>query len=258
MSMQLVDHGGAMDHGTLLWIGDRDADAFSDAYDFCESHVSQLAYRVDLNTALLRPASAVRTILCCRDNDSAESIELFQTLCRLHADAKAFLLLGPLCAGARPAPSDLFDVPTITWHQWESFLPGYLRRCGWANQPSAAPESIAVVASSYANASALLSIASSGRASAVWCRPDQLATLRHFDEVWWDDSATQGESWEDLMNRLADPDCQHVWISGNVTPKTKFAARGAGVDLVIAKPGDFTLLIDRVAGGSGIQQRRAA
>ncbi|MCS7469032.1 hypothetical protein NZK35_20460 [Stieleria sp. ICT_E10.1] len=258
MSMHLVDHGGVTDHGTLLWIGDRDSNAYCDAYDFCESHVSQLAYRADLKSALLRPASAVRTILCCRDNDSAESIELFRTLCRLHGDAKAVLLLGPLCAGARPSPADLFDVPTIHWHQWESFLPGYLRRCGWANPPSAAPQSIAVVASSYANASALLSIASSGPASAIWCRPDQLATLHRFDEIWWDDSATQGQPWDRLMDRLVDPPREHVWVSGNITPKAKSAAMEAGVDLVIAKPGDFSLLIDRASGASGLTQRRAA
>ena len=258
MSIQIIDHEGAIEHGTLLWIGDRESSAYQDAYEFCESHVSQLAYRQDLKSALLRPATSVRTIVCCRDNDSAESIELFQMLCRLHADAKAILLLGPLCAGSRPSPGAVFDVPTISWNQWESFLPAYLRRCGWANQPTLRPQSIAVVASSYANASALLTIASSHRSTTVWCRPSQLSRLRNFDEVWWDDSATEGASWKDLMSRLVEPPLESVWISGNVTPNSKRAAIDAGVNLVIAKPGDFSLLIDRLAGAQANHRRRAA
>lgn len=258
MSMQFVDHGSGTESGTFLWVGDRDSDAFCDAYDFCESHVSQLAYRKDLTAALGRAASAVRTILYCRENDSSESLEQFQRLCRQHADAKAILLLGPLCAGSRPSPGELFVVPTIAWHEWESFLPAYLRRCGWANEPVERASSIAVVASSYANASALLTIASSGKASALWCRPDQLASLRRFDEIWWDDSATEGHSWDELQGHLRHEPRESVWISSNVTPRSKAAAIDAGVSLVIAKPGDFSLLIRRVAGEGGFQQRRAA
>lgn len=258
MSLQLLDCEGVLDHGTLLWVGDRDEPAFREAYDFCEAHVAQLAYRRDLNSALHRPSTSVRTILCCRNNDSAESREWFHMLCRLHRDAKAFLLLGPLCAGARPSPSDLFGVPTIAWHQWESVLPGYLRRCGWANRPAERPESIAVVASSSANASALLSIASCGDATSLWCRPDQRSRLRNFDQVWWDDSATLGRSWTELMSQLCESPKQHVWISSDVTPRSKQAALAAGCELVIAKPGDFSLLIDRAAGANLHRSRRAA
>lgn len=258
LSMQLSDHDGAIGYGTLLWIGDRDSVVYCDAYDFCETQVSQLAYRPDLRAAIERPATAVRTILCCRDNDSAKSIDLFQTICRLHADAKAFLLLGPLCAGSRPSPSDLFDVPAIRWHEWQSLLPAYLRRCGWANQPAERPSSIAVIASSYSNASALLAIASSGQAPAVWCRPDQLATLCQFDEIWWDDSSTHGKTWDVLFSRLRTPATKNVWISNDVTPRSKRSAIDAGVNLVIAKPGDFSLLIDRVANQNADHERRAA
>ncbi|MCA9140844.1 MAG: hypothetical protein KDB00_28935 [Planctomycetales bacterium] len=258
MSMQICDHESAVDHGTLLWIGDRDASAYYHAYDFCETQVSQLAYRRDLKTALQRPATSVRTILCCRDNDSAESVQLFQELCRRHPDAKPLLLLGPLCAGSRPSPGDLFGVPTINWHDWESFLPGYLRRCGWANQPVERPHSIAVVASNSANASALLSIASSGQASAVSCRPDQISSLRNFDEIWWDDSATKGRSWSDLLGQVREPARENVWISNDVTPRSRRLAIEAGISLVIAKPGDYSLLINRVVGSGTHEQRRAA
>ena len=258
MSMQFSDHENAVDHGTLVWIGDRDSSSYRDAYRFCDAHVSQLAHRPDLQAAITRPSTAVRTILCCRDNDSSESIDLFGDVCRLHGDAKAILLLGPLCAGSRPSPSDLFDVPSINWHEWESFLPRYLRRCGWAKQPSQRPQSIAIVASSYSNASALMTIASSGLASATWCRPDQLASLRHFEEIWWDDSSTTGRGWDHLMGRLREPSRTNVWVSGNVTPRSKRTAHDAGVDLVIAKPGDFSLLIDRVACENAQRGRHAA
>lgn len=259
--MQLSDHEDAIDHGTLLWIGDRDSAVFCDAYDFCDTHVAQLAYRPELSTAILRPATTVRTIVCCRDNDSSQAITDFQTICQQHAEARAFLLLGPLCAGSRPSPADLFDAPAVRWHEWESVLPGYLRRCGWANQPVDRPGSIAVVASSFANASALLTIAAAGQSSTVWCRPDQIATLGDFDEIWWDDSATRGRSWDDLFNRLQAPATANVWVSGDVTPRSKRIAIEAGVSLVIAKPGDYSLLIERVAGqgaGPGVDQERRA
>jgi hypothetical protein len=258
MSMQFSGQEDAIDHGTLLWIGDRDSIPFRDAYDFCEACVSQLAYRSDLDAAIDRPASSVRTILCCRENDSTETIERFQRVCGLYRDAKAILLLGPLCAGARPSAGELFDAPAFHWHQWESFLPAYLRRCGWANRPVWRPQSIAIVAASHSNASALLTIASSGQASAVWCRPEQLGSLHHFDEIWWDDSATIGHSWADLLGRLSDPPPRSVWISNHVTPGEKKSALAAGIELVIVKPGDFSLLIGRVAAADSLQGRQAA
>jgi hypothetical protein len=258
MPVQPIDPETAIDYGTLLWVGDRDSEVYRDAYRFCDSHVSQLAHRPDLRTAITRPSSAVRTIVCCRENDSAEALDLFRMICRLHDQANAFLLLGPLCAGSRPSPSETFEVPSIRWHEWESLLPAHLRRCGWANQSVERPQSIAVVASSYANASALLAIAASGQASAVWSRPHQLSSLRCFDEIWWDDSSTSGADWAELLNRQCLMHSRHIWVSGDLTPQSKRAAIDAGVGLVIAKPGDFSLLIDRVTNQSLDHERRAA
>ena len=255
---QLIDQQAAIDYGTLLWIGDRDSDVYRAAYEYCESHVSQLAHRSDLPTAIKRPSTAVQTIVCCQNNDSSETLELFRMICRLHDQANAILLLGPLCAGARPSPAENFDVPSIRWHEWESLLPRYLRRCGWTKQPATQPRSIAVVASRYANASALLAIASAGQAPAVWSRPHQLPSLHGFDEIWWDDSSTLGENWLELLNRPYVTRCEHVWVSGDVTPRSKRAAIDAGVGLIIAKPGDFSLLIDRVALQDQDHERRAA
>lgn len=258
MSLTFPDPESVVDHGTLLWVGDRDAEAFCDAYDFCESHVAQLAYRCDLRSALLRPATSVRTILCCRDNDATDSLQWFGELRKQHRDARTLLLLGPLCSGARPSPGSLFDVPTVRWHDWQSQLPAYLRRCGWANESQATTESVAVVAASYANASSLLTIATAGGRPAVWCRPEQRSSLRNFDEIWWDDSATIGRSWSELLGKLEHSPREQVWVSSDVHPRSRREALQAGINLVIAKPGDFSLLIERVCGSVGVTRRHAA
>lgn len=258
MSIQINGQDTTSNHGTLMWIGDRDSITFRDAYAFCDRHVSQLAYRENLQSAIERVATSVRTMIYCRDNDSAHSAEHFRQARELYTDAKSILLLGPLCAGARPSASDLFQVPSVIWHQWESVLPAYLRRCGWANRPASPPNSIAVVAASYTKASALLAIASSGGASTIWCRPNQVAVLRQFDEVWWDDSATASEDWSQLLGRHFDDATDHVWISGHLTPNSKQRAIESGMELVITKPGDLSLLINRVTGQRIHQDRHAA
>ncbi|MCO8122690.1 hypothetical protein NHH03_13160 [Stieleria sp. TO1_6] len=249
---------GPLDHGTLLWIGDRRSTAFRPVYEFCDSRVAQIAYRPDLSSAVARPAQAVRTILYCRENDSAVDEALFQSLRQLHPDADVNLLTGPLCAGSRPAPGLLLAAPAIDWHQWESQLPQSLRHCGSGKLSPRRVNSVAVVAANYANATALLEIAGSGQATAIWCRPDQLGTLVNVDELWWDDSATDRQHWPNLFRRLGHHVADHVWITNDLSPASRQSALDAGVNSVIKKPGDFTILLDRVAGTSIQSSRRAA
>jgi len=249
---------GRAGQGTLLWIGDREATVYRDAYTYCDANVSQLAYRRTVGAAIERPATDLTTMILCRDNDSARDVDAFDALCRRHPTADAVLLVGPLCAGSRPAPSSRFGVPAIAWHQWRSKLTVRLDRCGLLRKHQAGPRSVAIIADRYDNASALLTIAESGGATAFWCRPQQLRTLRAIDEFWWDDSATLGKSWNRLLDRPGCRDARHVWISNCLMPQQKRAAVEAGIDEVIAKPGDYSRLLDRILPLAANRERTAA
>ncbi|MEO1614405.1 MAG: hypothetical protein AAFV88_01060 [Planctomycetota bacterium] len=259
MTVQLAGNTQAAEgFGTLLWIGDRDHEAFFDAYDFCDTAVSQLAYRKSMTDAIRRPASSVRTIVLCLEHDTPLHRAAFQSICELHPECKPLLLTGPLCAGSRPSPAEQYGCNAIRWDRWESELPAYLRRCGWANQPQPAAHSILVVASDAENARALLSIASSGKGPAVWCRPEQVGMVQQMDEIWWDDSATKGVSLGDVLSSWKSSSGRHVWVAGDLSPTTKAAALQAGMEAVIAKPAEYWRLLDRVCERSDTGIRRAA
>ncbi|MEM0926201.1 MAG: hypothetical protein AAGJ83_09225 [Planctomycetota bacterium] len=244
--------------GTLLWVGDRDAAEFRDAYDFCEAVVAQLAFRPNMTDAIRRPASAVRTLMLCLEHDTPLHREAFNALCERYPESKPLLLTGPLCAGSRPTPSQLYGCDAIRWDAWESELPAYLRRCGWANQPRPRSSSIGIVASQAENAKALMVLASTGSIPVVWCRPDQLARVQNIEEYWWDDSATEGSSWEELLSRVSDARAAHVWVTGQLTPERRQNALDAGVEAVIAKPHEFPRLLKRLDSASRDPIRRAA
>lgn len=258
MSIPIGGTDDAFDYGTLLWIGNRNELAFRDAYQFSESEVSQLAYRADFDDASRRVATDVRMIICCLVNDAGVDLSLFRSIRASYSDADVFLLLGPLCAGARPSAPQRFDADGIAWHEWESRLPQFLRRCGAERSVDPSPRSIAVVSSSYSNASALLSIAASGGATTAWCRPAECGKLGRFDELWCDDSLPSHGNWDECMGRLRRHADRIVWISNFLTPDSKLAATSAGVDLVIARPGDYSRLIDRVTPQPMRRERQAA
>ncbi|MEM6469276.1 MAG: hypothetical protein AAF802_06875 [Planctomycetota bacterium] len=232
--------------GTLLWIGERDLEAFADAYDFCDAVVSQLAYRESMAEAIRRPASMVRTMLMCLEHDSPLHRAAFTNLCEQYAESKPLLLTGPLCAGARPSVEQQFGCKTIQWNEWRTQLPAYLRRCGWASQPEQRAHSIAIVASNADNARALFALAAVASVPVVWCRPERLGTVTGLAEYWWDDSATDPNTWETSLARVTNPDAKHVWIASGLTPIIRQQASSAGFDAVISKPNEFESLISRV------------
>ncbi|KAA5545519.1 hypothetical protein FYK55_07705 [Roseiconus nitratireducens] len=243
--------------GTLLWIGPRKGNRFRPAYDFCDSHAAQLAYRTDLDAAARRPAAGVNSIVLCLEHDSARLRRPFTQLRHKYPRAETALLMGPLCAGQRPHPSEVLGTPGIYWHEWETFLPSLLVRCGLIPRMRRAARGVLIVASRRANASALLAIAGSGTVPAMSCRPEQIRTVRNVQQVWWDDSATSRGGWEDRLRGSGHGDAEHVWIVGGVTPEQRAQALNAGVHQVIAKPGDFSPLLGRLR-SLALEQRQSA
>ena len=244
--------------GTLLWIGSRKSTYFRDAYEFCDGSVAQLAYRTNTADALQRPAAGVNVVLLCCENDSTMQRSSFRQLCLKHAQAETILLLGPLCAGCRPHPSELFQTPAVYWHEWEAYLPAQLIRCGHAVSTTRLPSSIAVVSSSHANGTSLLAIASSSRSPAVLLRPEQVTHAENISQYWWDDSATQSGSWQDRISRCRSRTAEHIWITGMLSVKAKQQAQRAGVGLILSKPGNLTPLFSRIAGIQTQTHRHAA
>ena len=86
--------------GTLLWIGERDAPDFCDAYRYCEASSSQIAFRPTLDDARCRPASDVQRIVVARLDRSQLSPEGIELVSLRHANVSWLALEGPLCGGA--------------------------------------------------------------------------------------------------------------------------------------------------------------
>ena len=102
--------------GTLMWIGNRDRQEFSQAYDQCENSVSQLAHRRDLADAIRRPAAMVQRIIMTRTTRQPLDQDLVRQLTRAYPVASAIELLGPLCVGEAaddPETRPRFDARTI-------------------------------------------------------------------------------------------------------------------------------------------------
>ena len=247
--------------GTLLWIGDRSLSIYSDAFQFCETGVAQIAFRQDLRSALERPALGVQLILWCVVNDSVADQSRFRKLKKLHSQANALLLLGPLCAGQRPHPSTIHSAPAIYWHEWEAWLPDQLIRCGFRPPDPKRPKFVAIVSSSAENAGALMQVASGAKIPSVWCLPDQLRRVSGVDQVWWDDSVVNSGNVASLRDRIVAGGhrrAEHIWLAGNLTPQMKRIALENGVSRVVGKPGQVSQLVTPVGQAHRVFSRDAA
>jgi hypothetical protein len=258
--MQLSHHDrlAPTEHGTLLWIGNRRSPYFTDAYQFCDRRVAQLAFRETLDEAISRPASAVKAILWCRENDSLRHAPLLDVIRNRHRDAEMALLSGPLVAGQRPHPRTRLSVDAIDWCHWNAFLPEFLSRCGGVPTQATRLNLVAVVAEVYQNAACLQDILEAAGIASIWCRRDQLSMVRRVDEIWWDDSSTEGQTWDSLFAKMQGR-CEHqLWITSWLTAVTKTVATQAGIQTIVTKPGGYSELIDRIAGATVHVQREAA
>lgn len=240
--------------GTLLWIGERDGQEYREVFDYCESLAPQLAVRRDVQDCLDRPAQAVAGIVFTRQTRDELCSQALQYIRETYADATMIQLLGSLCAGERPREVEPFGEKTIYWHQWNQYLPDWLSECGIvSNVTPQSTYSVAVVASSLASAQPLMDLAASAGAATIWCKRANRELVRNVDAVWWDESAarpTTSGNWRDRIAEMALADgvsnrlrrCRHVWLASWPRRDQIRAAIDGGVELVISKPFEVSLL----------------
>ncbi len=249
--------------GTLLWIGNRSAGEFRDAFEYCESLAPQVATRIDIDDCLNRPAAQVAGIVITRQIRQAFHETDLQTIRQAYPDATMIQLLGSLCAGERPRPTEPFGEKTIYWHQWNQHFPTWLRDCGVVSNVAPKPTfSVAIVASDLSSAQPLMDLAAASDAAAIWCKHPNHHLARNVDAVWWDESAAQPTTVNRWQDRIAVFDahdaasrfdgatstdsrkrkCRHVWLASWPRREDVRSAIAGGVELVISKPYEISLL----------------
>lgn len=250
--------GGLAPAGTLLWVGDRDLPEFSDAYRYCESAVSQLAYRRDLGDAMRRPADAVRRIVITSPTRTRLDDPLLRDVCREYPAAEAVRLLGPLALGGKRDGGGSTRSQALPWHQAATFLVDWLGPAA-ADDPkrvvgdrsSDRSRCVAIVAAGVIQAEPLLELAASAGAAAVWCRQPDPFRVRNIEIVWWDESAAPAETpagWQRRFDDLAGFDRlgakRHAWCVASPHLSDCRAARDAGVERIVVKPGRIGPLVE--------------
>jgi hypothetical protein len=245
--------------GTLLWIGEREAVNFRDAYQYCEASVSQLAFRSTLQDASVRPASDVRRIIVARVDRTPISTEEIEPVARRHDGASWMAIEGPLCGGATRR---LLNQPLREFcylHQWRQSLPSWIshrQKPSSTSQPGVSTGlSLAIIASNYEVASSLMDLADSCGCVSAWFRSPHPSRMRNFDNVWWDDSvateATMGQ-WQQ-NSRLAQSsafrrESKHVWLTNSTCSSVIQHALAAGVACVMTKPFRIDALLETLSG----------
>jgi len=259
---------------TLLWIGPRRHGDFVELFRQAESLVPQIAYRSSLFAALDRPATRVDRVLIARVDSCGPLPDDEEKLRRLYPQADIVTVTGSLCT-ARPATrlhesTGNTSLRRVAWHQAGPFLRGWLanrtvaggrertsdaQRTAAAAGPRAA--SIAVFASRYSDAEALLDLADADGAAAFWCRSPAQLTARNIDLFWWDDSVTEDSgatTWNDRFAQVAaaaSAVARHVWLVGLPSHARIVAATAAGVDEVISKPLAIDAILSTIGSPAG-------
>ena len=257
--------------GTLLWIGGTSSSEFEPAKSYCIQHAPQIAIRDTVQDAMTRPAAAVRGILIAESTRKPVSSETVSRLRLLYPKAEIACLMGAGCEGmhAKVLNPSLEREARFYAYQWNQVLPNWLTACGATRvEAQDVCNSVAVVASSMSNAEAMMDLAESAGATAVWCRDEHACHVRGIDAVWWDDSIAKAgsqETWTARLNQFAShrASVTHAWIANLPRPAQIAAAEAAGVDVVLSKPYRTDALLETLGvsiAGSGLSAplRRAA
>ena len=230
--------------GTLMWVSNDENAEFSEAYQYCLAHASQIAIRSSIADGLKRPAAHVRAIVVTQSERNVPSRGLVRDLREFYPEARVLTLLGACCEGMYAKVID----PVFTrnerlyCHQWRQALPAWLQICD-AVVPvrTGACRSVAVVSATPATGSALMDLAESAGAVAIWCRDGCRWKMRSIDSVWWDDStalAVSAEQWRERLRQFsgAGREPVHAWIANAPRGSQVLEARAGGVALTLSKP----------------------
>jgi hypothetical protein len=239
---EVVSFGRDPALGTLMWIGDPALPEFQDAFHYCVANVAQLAIRKNFDDAQRQPAANVYRILVVQLTQQAVDGEGFGQLTDLYPDALSMSLVGTLCEGMGAPSGSSHRLKRHAWHRWNQLLPSWLGVTGEATESvKPARSSVAVVTATYAAAEALMDLAESAGATAIWCRGADTHRVRNVDVVWWDDSVakpTSSRQWRERIAAFASAgrNLQHAWIVQTPRLDERREAINGGIDVVVSKP----------------------
>lgn len=244
--------------GTLMWIGESTSPEFHDAYQHCLAHAAQLALRRNFDDALCRPAAAVRSILVAQSTRQQPDRRCLDLLCEKYPQASFFHLQGTLCEGMRAIAEPTFGINQHYWHRWNQVLPQWLDSCGVSNALShqitpVGCRSVAVLTSTFSAGEALLDLAESAGATAVWVRRPETHRIRNVDTVWWDDSVagpTSRREWQERIAAFSGQPTQHAWIVNSPRLNEHREATRGGIDMVVSKPHRIDCLVQMLTSGA--------
>ncbi len=231
---------------TLLWIGPRSGNEFAQAYRYCETAASQIAWRSDLLQAVERPAMNVGQIVFARLDRSDVCQSDLDHLSTRHPEADWLALEGSSCAGATWRSPSRTTARYTHALNWDQVLPEFLNpqrglELGLSNHLQRG--SLAIIASNYENAAALMDLATETEVTAVWLNSPNSSRVRNVSVVWWDDSVTSDTSrnaWRTRVNCFGGTFCgeqvSHVWLTNSKCFADMAAATSQGISLVLSKP----------------------
>lgn len=252
--------------GTLMWVSADTGSEFLQARQYCIAHAPQIAFRASVVEGLKRPAAEVRGIVVTQSQRTVVSRSLIRDLREAYPAARILCLMGACCEGmyAKVLDPVFTRVERVYCHQWDQFLPDWLRCCGaMVSSHEATSRSVAVVSATPAIGSALMDLAESAGAVTLWCRDVCSWQMRQVDAVWWDDSAAVAVSaaqWKERLKKFSTMDRSpvHAWIANAPRFGQVKAAMDGGVSLTLSKPHRIGPLLSLLEAGQSEQEKHRA
>jgi len=242
------------DPETWLWIGPRDSEQWNAAYQKAESTAGQIAFRANIEEALMRSCAPADRIIIAKQDSAEIATDRMQALRDAHPAAE-FIRVTGVCCAADPAEVRLDPNGMVPWHQAVDRMVGPSNAATEESSDATdLPKSVGIIASQLVDAEILLDIAGSVGVTAFWFRSAQECTARNVDAFWWDDSVlnhSRPGDWTtslESIRTLARPHAKHTWLVGLPNPKDIRLAKEAGMNHVLSKPVHVPALLNQLLG----------
>lgn|GEM_PF-1177127 len=257
---------------TIVWIGPREECEFHEAYEFCATRSSQLAWRESLEHYLNQPAEGVGRIIVTRRDRSATP-ERWQAVVEITPGVQRYLLLGSLCEGELRRGEPWEGARAVYWHAWNQVMPQWFRRRSGESGVSAERLTVLGITRSIDLADAIQAALVLDGHAICWAPAPASAAAANVDVVLWDDTAAppcSAAQWRARCARFTAvrsrrggtmKPIQHLWCAGFPRYEDWLEARRGGCHALVSKPcGDevFRFLFAELARSRAPRPERSA